>query len=493
MAVETATLSHYVAGEWLSTSEGEHTVDVNPSDARQVLAHVPQAGKETLDRAVEAATTAFRPWKRATGQARANVLHAAANLLAQRRDDLARVMAEEVGKPLVEAGLEADRGVMILRYFAEEAVHPNGAVIPAQQEGSLQFTIRQPLGPVAVISPWNFPLAIPLWKIAPALAYGNTIVWKPAEVASLTAHRIAEVFHEGGLPEGVLNLLLGKGSVLGDALVGHEGIRGVTFTGSDGVGARIAESAVKRNIKYQLEMGGKNAALVLADADLDHAAQLVAGGAFRFAGQKCTATSRVIVTNDVVDTFVDKLTQEIKALPLLPATDPKSAVGPLITSGSRDNVRRYSEGGATEGEVVLGGGVPSGPEFEEGYFWEPTLIVGVSPDAPVAQEEVFGPLLVVERASDIGEAIEIANGTKYGLSVSLFTRDINTALEYINEIDCGMVRVNGDTTGVDPHAPFGGMRGSSSHSREQGPAAVEFFTEIKTVQINTAGQGGKKL
>jgi aldehyde dehydrogenase (NAD+) len=487
VSVDTATLSHYVAGEWLGASEGEYTEDVNPSDATEVLARVPQAGRETLDRAAEAATTAFRAWGRATGQERANVLHKAANLLAARRDALAETMAREVGKPIGEAGQEADRGVMILRYFAEEAVHPNGAVIPAQTAGSVQFTMRPPLGPVAVITPWNFPLAIPLWKMAPALAYGNTVLWKPAEVASLTAQRLVEILAEAGLPEGVLNLLLGKGSSLGDALIGHEAVQAVTFTGSDGVGAKIAETAAKRNIKYQLEMGGKNAALVLADADLAQAAKLVAAGAMRYAGQKCTATSRTIVASPVVDEFVGRLTEQIRALPLAPATDPKSAVGPLITSTSRDNVEHYAQEGARSGQVVLGGRRPQDGALANGYFFEPTVVVGVAPDAPVAQEEVFGPLLVVQHAEGIEDAVEIANGTKYGLSVSLFTRDINAALTYIQDIECGMVRVNGDTTGVDPHAPFGGMKGSSSHSREQGPAAVEFFTETKTVQINPAG------
>lgn len=487
MAVDTATLSHYVAGEWVDKSEGEYTEDVNPSNATQVLARVPQAGTELLDQALEAATTASRSWGRATGQARADVLHRTANLLAARRDDLARTMALEVGKPISEAGQEADRGVMILRYFAEEAVRPNGAVIPAQQAGSIQFTMRQPLGPVAVISPWNFPVAIPLWKMAPALAYGNTVVWKPAEVASFTAQKLVEVFAEAGLPQGVLNLVLGKGSSLGNALIGHEGIRAVTFTGSNTVGMKIAETAMRRNIKYQLEMGGKNAALVLADADLDQAAKLVAAGAMRYAGQKCTATSRTIVQSGAVDEFVSKLTDQIRALPVAPADDPKSAVGPLITASSRDNVQRYSEQGAQSGEVVLGGKAPESEDLQRGYFWEPTVVVGVAPDAPVAQEEVFGPLLVVHHAQDIDDALRIANSTQFGLSVSLFTRDINAALEYIQDVDCGMVRVNGDTTGVDPHAPFGGMRNSSSHSREQGPAAVEFFTEIKTVQINQAG------
>lgn len=486
MANDTATLSHYVGGEWLSESEGDHTPDLNPSDATQVVAQVPQAGSQTLDRAAEAATSAFRPWARGTAQARADVLHRAANALAARRDEFAALMATEVGKPIGEAGMEADRGVMILRYFAEQAVHPNGSVIPAQQAGSIQFTLRQPLGPVAVISPWNFPVAIPLWKIAPALSYGNTIIWKPAEVASLTAQRLVEVFAEAGLPDGVLNLVLGKGSVLGEALVNHEGVRAVTFTGSDGVGARIAEAAARRNIKYQLEMGGKNAALVLGDADLDQAATLIAAGAMRFAGQKCTATSRAIVTSDIMDAFVERLTQQIEALPLAPATDASSAVGPLITQDSQGKVRKYAEEGAKSGEVVLGGAIPTDAAFRDGYFFEPTVIVGVAPDAEVAQEEVFGPLLVVQRAADITDALEIANGTRYGLSVSLFTRDINAALEYIHEIECGMVRVNGDTTGVDPHAPFGGMRGSSSHSREQGTAAIEFFTETKTVQVNPA-------
>jgi len=393
----------------------------------------------------------------------------------------------EVGKPVGEALQEVDRGVVILRYFAEEAVHPMGMVIPAQRAESFQFTLRQPLGPVAVISPWNFPVAIPLWKIAPALAYGNTVVWKPAEVASLIATRLREVLAEAGLLRGVLNLVLGKGSIIGAALTGHAGIRAVTFTGSNAVGMEIAESAARRNIKYQLEMGGKNVALVLADADLDQAAKLVASGAMRYAGQKCPATSRAIVAAEVTDTFLDRLTSEIRALPLAPAIDPKSAVGPLIAAEAVEKVNRYAEMRSKADEVLIGGHQPTEDKLKHGFFFEPTVIVDVPNEAPVTQEEIFGPVLVVQRARTIDEALALANGTKYGLSVSLFTRDINAALHYIQAIDCGMVRVNGDTTGVDPHAPFGGMRASSSHSREQGPAAIEFFTETKTVQINPTG------
>lgn len=480
-------LSHYVAGEWLTPSDGEWTADVNPSDSTQVLARIPLGHPEVIDLAAEAAQRSFAAWRGTPGPERAEVLHRAANLLAGLRQDLATLVALEVGKPIGEAAQEVDRGVVILRYFAEEAVHPMGMVIPAQRAESLQFSLRQPLGPVAVISPWNFPIAIPLWKIAPALAYGNTVIWKPAETASLVATRLTEVFARAGLPKGVLNLVLGKGSSTGAALADHLGIQAITFTGSNAVGMGIAESATRRNIKYQLEMGGKNAALVFADADLDQAARLIASGAMRYAGQKCTATSRTIVAAEVMDPFLDRLASQIRALPVAPAVDPRSAVGPLIGPEAIDKVNRYAEIGARAGQVLIGGHPSTGEVFKHGFFFEPTVVVDVPNDSPVTQEEVFGPLLVVQRAQTIDEALALANSTKYGLSVSLFTRDINAALHYIQAIECGMVRVNGDTTGVDPHAPFGGMRASSSHSREQGPAAIEFFTEIKTVQINPAG------
>ncbi|HLZ62620.1 MAG TPA: aldehyde dehydrogenase family protein [Ktedonosporobacter sp.] len=479
-------LSHYIAGEWLTPNEEQWNPDLNPSNAEE-LAYVPMGQLSVVDRAVDAAHSAFSAWRVKTGTERAEIFHRAANLLAERRQELGKLVAQEVGKPLGEALGEVDRGVMILRYFATQAVSPVGLVIPAQKAGSLQFTLRQPLGPVAVISPWNFPVAIPLWKIAPALAYGNTVVWKPAEVASFTATRIAEVFADADLPDGVLNLVLGKGSTIGNALTGHEGIRAVTFTGSDTVGMSIAQSAAQRNIKYQLEMGGKNAALVLEDADMDQAAKLIAAGAMRFAGQKCTATSRAIVAAGVAERFVERLKSEIAALPFTLATDPASAVGPVITKDALEKIGSYAEIGAGSGEVVLGGRRADHGPLKQGFFFEPTVIVDVPPDAAIAQEEVFGPLLVVHQAHSIAEAIEIANTSKYGLSVSLFTRDINAALEYIHEIESGMVRINGDTTGVDPHAPFGGLKSSSSHSREQGPAAIEFFTEIKTVQVNAAG------
>jgi acyl-CoA reductase-like NAD-dependent aldehyde dehydrogenase len=485
--VSSRTLSHYIAGEWIAPKDGRLTADINPSDESQVLAQIPSASNEIVERAVEAAHSAFPAWKALTGTEKSEIMHKAANALAARRQELGTIAAQEVGKPIGEALAEVDRGVMILRYFASEAVHPIGQVIPAQKSGSLQFSLRQPLGPVAVISPWNFPVAIPLWKIAPAIAYGNTVAWKPAEVASLTASVIAEVFAAVELPAGVVNLILGKGSAVGNTLVSHEGLKAITFTGSDTVGMGIAEIAARHNIKYQLEMGGKNAVLILDDADVVQAAKLTAAGAMRFAGQKCTATSRAIVTSNIADRFIERLKIEINALPVAQATDPRSAVGPLVTKDALNKVASYAEIGTKNGQIVLGGRRATWGDLHKGYFFEPTVITGVAPDAQVAQEEIFGPVLVVHQARSVDEAIAIANSTKYGLSVSLFTHDINAALEYIHAIDCGMIRINGDTTGVDPHAPFGGMRSSSSHSREQGPAAIEFFTETKTVQINAAG------
>lgn len=480
-------LSHYIAGGWIAPTADEWTEDRDPSDMRRVLAQVPVGSSQAVDDAVASATAAFPGWRRSTGAARAEALHGIATVLGEQAERLAQTVASEVGKPIGEARAEVARGVAILRYFAEEAVHPNGLVIPSQAQRSIQFTLRQPLGPVGVISPWNFPVAIPLWKIAPAIAFGNTVVWKPAELAALTASRILECVAQAQLPPGVVNLVLGKGSIVGERLVGHPDIRAITFTGSDTVGTGIAIQAAKRNIKYQMEMGGKNAALVLADANLRQAASLVAAGAMRFAGQKCTATSRVIVEDRVLDQFLEYLVEAIDQLPVAPARDPVSAVGPVITADARDSVADYVRLGAETGSVVVGGAPPSSEELAHGNFILPTVLVGVAAESPVAQDEVFGPLLVVLPARSLDDAIALANSTRYGLSVSLFTRNIDAVLDYVDAITSGMVRVNADTTGVDPHAPFGGMRSSSSHSREQGPAAVEFFTELKTIQMNAAG------
>ena len=475
-------LSHFVGGRF-TPSTGDHWIaDLNPSDTRDIVAEVPHGTPDDVRAAVSAAAGALDAWRGLSGPARAEHLYKWAGVMADRLEPLAQAMAREVGKPIGESRGEASRCVAILRYYASEAVRNIGDVIPAQAAGALQFSERVPLGVVVLITPWNFPAAIPLWKAAPALAFGNTVVLKPAEASSHVATLIAESALAAGLPAGVFNVLLGSGAVLGPALINAPEVRGVSFTGSGAVGAQIAAAATARNIRYQTEMGGKNVAIVLSDADLGQAATLTAAGAMRYAGQKCTATSRVIVARNVEDAFLARLRDQVAAFPLGPVTDPKAAIGPVITEASRDSIAKALK--AAGGEQIVPAAIPNTPEFAHGFFVAPTIVRGVTPNSPVAQKELFGPVLTWLAAEDLEHALVMANDSTYGLSASLFTHDIKSALSYIRRIEVGLVRVNGDTTGVDPHAPFGGMRGSSSGSREQGPAAREFYTETKTVQIN---------
>lgn len=474
-------LSPFIAGAFRPSLAEATLPSLNPSDTADVVALVPEGGAEDVEAAVGAACEALPAWRRATGPARAEALHRWSGVLAGRAEELAQAMAREVGKPIAEARGEAARGVAILRYYAGEAVREIGEVIPSQLPDTLQLTLREPLGVVGLITPWNFPVAIPLWKAAPALAFGNTVVLKPAEVSSGVASLLAETARDAELPPGIFNVVHGAGPTTGAPLVEHPQVRGVSFTGSAAVGARVAEAASRRNVRYQTEMGGKNAAIVLADADLRRAASLTAGGAMRFAGQKCTATSRVIVERAVWDEFLALLSAEVAALPLGPVSDPAAAIGPVIAERTR--LRLASLLDPLTANVHLGGNPVSTTPFHQGYFFEPTIVLEPRTDSALWREELFGPLLVAMPADGAEEAIALANDTPFGLSASLFTRDLKRALAYVREIETGLVRINGDTTGVDPHAPFGGLKGSSSGSREQGPAAREFYTEIKTVQI----------
>jgi len=479
---QTPRLASLVGGAWRPSASDRVTPDRNPSDPDDVVALVPSGVVEDAVLAVRAAADALPGWSALTGPIRAEHLYRWSGVIAERQEELAQAMAREVGKPIAEARGEVTRCVAILRYYAGEAVREVGEVIPAQVAGALQFTLRQPLGVVALITPWNFPLAIPLWKAAPALAFGNTVVLKPAEAASHLATLLGETALAAQLPAGAFNVLVGSGSVLGEPLLRQEAVRGVSFTGSGTVGARVAAIAALRNIRYQTEMGGKNVALVLADADLDLAATLTTSGAMRFAGQKCTATSRVVVARAVQEEFLAKLKAQAEALLLGPVTDPKAAVGPLISEAAREFVAQAVS--STPARRVSGGGPPDDPRFARGHFFAPTVLADVPEDSAVASQELFAPVLAAFAADDLDHALALANRTPYGLSATLFTRDLKSALSYIQRIETGLVRVNGDTTGVDPHAPFGGFKGSSSGSREQGPAAREFYTEIKTVQVS---------
>ena len=475
-------LRHFINGDFRASAGDRWLRDVNPSDSVDVVAEVPEGTSDDVRQAVNAAHDALPGWRDLPGPTRAEHLYKWAAVILERQETLAQLVTREVGKPIGEARAEVGRCVVILRYYAGEAVRSSGDVIPAQSAGALQFSMREPLGVVALITPWNFPLAIPLWKAAPALAFGNTVVLKPAEAASLLAVTLAETATAAGVPTGVFNVLLGSGAVLGRSLIGADEVRGVSFTGSSAVGAQVAAHAAQRNIRYQTEMGGKNVVIVLPDADLRQAATLTAAGAMRYAGQKCTATSRVVVAKEVEDQFLDELRTQVMALPLGPAHDVAAAVGPVISEQSRSSIRTALRD--FESHCFYVGTVPDTEEYARGFWVPPTVMRNVAADSALAQKELFGPVLAEFRAEDLDHAIRLANDTPYGLSASLFTRDIRSALHYIQAIHVGLVRVNGDTTGVDPHAPFGGMKGSSSGSREQGSAAREFYTEIKTVQVN---------
>lgn len=475
-------LQHFIANSGRDSETDTWIEDLNPSDQRDVIALIPEGSPADANAAVAAAAAALPGWRSLTGPARAEYLHRWAGTIGDRAEELAQVMAREVGKPIGEARGEVGRCVVILRYYAGEAVREMGQVIPSQSPGALQFSLREPLGVVALITPWNFPLAIPLWKAAPALAFGNTVVLKPAESSSYLATLLAETAVAAGMPAGVFNVLLGSGTTVGSALLAAPEVKAVSFTGSGAVGARVAAAAAARNIRYQTEMGGKNVVIVLADADLAKAASLTAAGAMRYAGQKCTATSRVIVAREVEDEFLRQLRVQVESLPIGPVTDPKAAVGPVISRASHDSIRKALAD--ANAETLFASAIPDTADFANGTFLAPTVVRGGDPDGALAQKELFGPVLAAFSAEDLDHAIALANRTVYGLSASIFTRDLRAALDYINRIHVGLVRVNGDTTGVDPHAPFGGMKGSSSGSREQGPAAREFYTEIKTVQVN---------
>ncbi|TYA10188.1 aldehyde dehydrogenase family protein [Paenibacillus faecis] len=472
---------NWIGGEWITPSAGTCAVN-NPSCVQEQVGVLHLSDASQVIQAEEAARSALASWSRLTGAARAEHLYRLAGSLESNAEEVVRLACLEMGKPIAEMRGEVMRGVHLLRYYAAEGVRAVGAVIPSSERDVLQYTKKVPLGVVGVITPWNFPVAIPIWKIAPALICGNTVIWKPAEIASLTATRLVEIFAEAGLPPGVLNLVVGKGSQIGDVLLEKISLDAVSFTGSTATGTRIAQLCAKRNIKYQTEMGGKNAAIVLNDADLEKIVPMVVSGAFRSAGQKCTATSRIIVESGIYDAFASALQRAVAELKLAPALDPSAYLGPVASSSQYGAVTSFVQLARKEAEI-LAEGPPPATGGEQGYFIRPIVAAGLNVQHPLVREEVFGPVAAVLQASDFDEAVSLCNQSVYGLSASLFTENLSYAHRFLDEAQAGMVRVNQETAGVEYQAPFGGMKLSSSHTREQGQAALDFYTETKTCAI----------
>src|SRR5699024_2455215 len=439
---------------------------------------------EDVNQAVKAAKAAKNEWRKMSGAAKGNILYKAAEILESRKDEIAKTLTKEMGKPIAEAQGETARGVAILRYYAGEGLRKTGDVIPASDSSALMYTDRVPLGVVGIIAPWNFPVAIPLWKIAPAIIYGNTVVFKPAQDAAVTAAKVIECLEEAGLPKGVINYVTGSGSVVGERIITHPDIKGISFTGSNKTGQRVAEGAVSRGAKYQLEMGGKNPLIVAKDADLEEAVKATISGGYGSTGQKCTATSRVIVHEKIYDEFKQKLVEEVQSMTIGDGLDTKTDLPPSVNEQQLNTVLYYIDKAKEEGATLLiGGKQPKESELQSGYYVEPTIFENVESNMTLGQEEVFGPVLALMKVSSVEEGINIANDIDFGLSASIFTKNTENMFKFIEDIDVGLVRVNFETAGVELHAPFGGMKDSSSDSREQGQAAKEFFTSIRTVFI----------
>ena len=472
---------NWIGGEWSTPTEGNLVV-MNPSALQEQVGVLHLSGKSDVLQAVQAARMAFSGWAGLPAPKRGEHLSRLAVALEANLKELATLASREMGKPITEMKGEVIRGVNLLKYYAAEGVRSFGSVIPAYDTNILQYTKRVPLGVVGLITPWNFPVAIPIWKLAPALICGNTVVWKPAEYASLTATKMAEIFHFAGLPDGVLNLVIGKGSRIGDTLLEECDLNAVSFTGSTGTGLRVASTCAKRNIKYQTEMGGKNAAVVLKDADLDKTVPAILSGAFRSAGQKCTATSRIIVERDIAPAFTEAMQKAVQSLNIRPALDPAAYLGPVASSSQFQSVMSYVQMAREQAQVIAE--CRQKVTESQGHFVYPLLVRGIESNHALVQEEIFGPLAVMLEADNYEHAVDLCNRSIFGLSASVFTKDLSNGLRFLDDAQAGMVRVNQETAGVEYQSPFGGMKMSSSHSREQGQAALDFYSDVKTCGIS---------
>ncbi|MBA4805933.1 aldehyde dehydrogenase family protein [Brevundimonas sp.] len=473
---DTLELSHWIGGEKVSGAlAGE---SLNPSDTRDVVARTPQGGAAEVDQAVAAARAAFPGWSDASPEVRFDVLDKAGSLIMERAAAIGRLLAREEGKTLPEGIGETMRAARILKYFAGEALRVHGQNLASTRPGVEIQTYRQAVGVFGLITPWNFPIAIPAWKIAPAIAFGNTVVIKPAGPTPATAEALIAVLHEAGLPKGVVNMVIGDGDV-GRAIVAHPGVDGISFTGSQAVGAGVAEGAMKRQARVQLEMGGKNPLIVLDDADLDRAVAIALDGSYFATGQRCTASSRLIVQDGIHDRFVAALAEKVAALRVGDALDPNTQMGPAVSEAQRETSYKYIDiAREAGGRIVTGGERPN--LDKPGWYVQPTLIADTLADARINNEEVFGPVASTIRVASYEEALAVANGVEFGLSAGIVTQSLKYARDFQKNARAGMTMVNLATAGVDYHVPFGGSKKSSYGAREQGFAAVEFYTQIKT-------------
>lgn len=468
--------ANLINGEWVTASDGQQ--NLNPSEPADVIGEFSRADEAQVSTAVEAAADSLDAWKNSSPQVRADILETVGTRLIQEKDRIGRLLSREEGKTLAEGVGETVRAGQIFKFYAQEALRVSGDAVASLRPGVDAEVVREALGVVGIITPWNFPIAIPAWKIAPALAYGNTVVFKPAELTPACAHVLAKLLADAGIPAGVFNLVMGSGSLVGKALTENPTVDGISFTGSVPVGRQIARASLETMKKIQLEMGGKNPMVVLADADLNLAVEVSINAAFFSTGQRCTAASRLIVQASVFDEFVEKLSAAMSSLRIGNALDPATQIGPVVSRQQLDSNLSYVDVARGEASDVLGGEKLDLPG--SGYFQSPALFVGTSNDAVTSREEIFGPCASVIKASDFDEAVAIANDTKFGLCAGICTTSLRHATNFKKLSATGMVMVNLPTAGVDYHVPFGGRKASSYGPREQGHYAADFYTTVKT-------------
>jgi alpha-ketoglutaric semialdehyde dehydrogenase len=479
----TAVLKNFIGGEWVDGTG--ITRNINPSNTKDVVGEYARADRAQTEKAITAAKAAFPAWARATPQERYDALNRVATEILSRREELGRLLAREEGKTLPEGIGEVARAGQIFAFFAGEALRLNGEKGLSVRPGLEVEITREPLGVVGLITPWNFPIAIPAWKIAPALCYGNTIVFKPAELVPGSAHALSEIITRSGLPAGVFNLVVGSGSVVGQTMLEHPDVAAISFTGSVATGRKIAQACVMSDNmkKFQLEMGGKNPLVVLDDADLKVAVEAATNGAYFSTGQRCTASSRLIVTEGIHDRFVAAMTDRLKGLTVDDALKPGVQIGPVVDQSQLDQDLRYLKIGKDEGAKLHWGGELLNRETP-GFYLQPALFTGVTNSMRIAREEIFGPVAGVIRAKNYDDALAIANDTDFGLAAGVCTTSLKYASHFKRNSEAGMVMVNLPTAGVDYHVPFGGRKGSSYGAREQGAYAREFYTTVKTAYTN---------
>jgi acyl-CoA reductase-like NAD-dependent aldehyde dehydrogenase len=488
-ATATATLCrNYINGRWVESKAAKIVERRNPADTDEVVARIPLSTREEMKEAIVAAKAAFPAWRATTGPARGKILFKAVQIMEQQKEELARLLTREEGKALKDSLGEVQRAINITEFMAGEGRRLDGVTLPSELPKNFTYTLRVPLGVVGAITPWNFPVAIPIWKIAPALVCGNTVVLKPATLTPLTAMKIVEIFAQAGLPAGVLNLVMGSGRETGDELVQNPHVHALSFTGSNEVGSQLYASGALGMKKCQCEMGGKNPVVILADADLQLAMESTLSGAFASTGQRCTATSRVVIEDKVADQFVALLVERAKKYIVGDGLEAGVEMGPSVDENQMNTVLRYIDIGKKEAKLLCGGERLGGPKYDKGWFVAPTIFDHVSIESTIAQEEIFGPVLSVIRVKNYEEALDAANSVRFGLTSSIYTSDSNRVFDFIDRIETGMTHVNSPTVGGEAHVPFGGTKATGIGPREVGHAALDFYTEIKVVYIDYTGR-----